>query len=292
MTACSLVVALRSDAGGAAGSAAPCALSALATLSAERAFAELLIVGRNDGSQCESAAAAAAPAGADVRWIAPPPGAGWAAACNAGARAAAHPRLAFLAEDVSPHQGWLPSLLRVFDRQPRAAAAGSRVLASADTIHHAGIAVDGQGWPRRLYAGLPAAHPAVNVTRPMQMVSGGSLLVRRDAFAAIGWFDEALIADDAMLDACLRLRAAGDEVYYCHDSVATCPPRGPDFGESLAAVVRSNRLFRTRWIGALRPDDVLYYQADGLLRVTYQHVAATVTVSSPLLTASPALAAE
>src|SRR4051812_1242608 len=251
MTACSLVVALRSDAGGAAGSAA---LAALATPTAEQAFTELVIVGRNDGSPRESSAAAAAAAGADVRWIAPPSAGCWAAACNAGAAAAAHPRLAFLAADVRPHQGWLPSLLRVFDGHPRAAAAGSRVLASADTIHHAGIAVDGQGWPRRLYAGLPAAHPAVNVTRPMQMVSGGSLLVRRDAFAAIGGLDEALVADDAMLDACLRLRAAGDEVYYCHDSVATCPPRGPDFGESLAAVVRSNRLFRTRWIGALRPD--------------------------------------
>lgn len=300
MTRCTVIVPVRTAAD---------SIQTLAAL-AGQPFDELLIVGDEDATLTRAATAAAgtttvggaSPSAARVttaapRWIDPPaPGCGFASACNAGAAAAAHPLIAFLQPGITPRSDWLSALLSLFEREPRVVAAGSKLIAPADTIDHAGIAVDGTGTPRRLYAGLPASHSAVNVTRPMQMASGGSLIVRRDQFLAAGGFDETLMAGDAQMDLCLRLNAAAaapgttghHAVYYCHDSVAGCTPLGPDADGSPAAMMQSNQSFRRRWMGKLRPDDVTYYQADGLLEVTYGPTAspATVIVKPPLLGAA------
>ncbi len=130
---------------------------------------------------------------------------GFARACNAGAAKATQPYLLFLAPDVWPRGDWVSPLLRCLADHPHAAAAGSKLLTAAGTTYHAGVAIDGEGAPRRLYAGLPADHAAVNVTRRMRMVCGASLLVRREVFDEAGGFDAAFAAEDAAFDLCLRL---------------------------------------------------------------------------------------
>jgi SAM-dependent methyltransferase len=278
---------------GAATAAAPDVVAGADRSTCPSTIAEILLVLAT--SECTTAMAAAhtaiarvAAAGdTPVRWLPPAAQRGVAAACNAGAAAATQPYVMFLAPDVQPHAGWLAALLALARHDPRAAIVGGKLLASADAVYHAGIAVDQHGWPRRIYAGLPANHPAVNTTRRMQMVSGASMLVRRDAFEKAGGFDAAFAAEDAAFDLCLRLGERGYDVHYCHDSVATCPPGGPRASESPALRMRSTRLFRTRWIHKLRPDDVTYYQADRLLQVRYDDAApAQVIVAPPLATAS------
>jgi GT2 family glycosyltransferase/SAM-dependent methyltransferase len=277
MTRCSLVVPLRLS-------------SAVTPPDPDAAIAEILFVGGTDERVALSEAVATASGTTAVRWLPAPAqsGSGFAAACNAGAAAAAHPYVIFLVPEVQPHPGWLAPLLDLVERDPRVAVAGSMLLSSPDTIYHAGIIVDQECWPRRIYAGFPAGHPAVNRTRRMQMVSGACMLVRRDAFEAMGGFDTAFAAEDAGFDLCLRLGQSGREVYYCHDSVAACPADGPHRDESPESLSRSRRLFRTRWIHKLRPDDVSYYAADRLLQVRYEEgAAACVIVSPPLATALP-----
>lgn len=307
MTRCSLVLPLHDLASDAdappdpatpTALAAPMALEMLASLAArvtrEALIAEIILAGGDayaDAFQLH--AASRQPRAADdetlVRCASLPPRASFADACNAGAAMATQPYLLFLAPRLLPREGWVAPLLACLAASPRAAAAGSLLLTTADTVHHAGIVIDQERRPRPLYAGFPASHPVVQRSRRLQMVGPASLLVRRELFDEVGGFDAAFAAEDAGFDLCLRLGERGFEIRICHASVTSCPPSGPHGDESPARLARSTRLFRTRWIHKLRPDDVSCYQEDRLLRVRYGDasdprapLSASIAVAPPL----------
>ena len=192
---------------------------------------------------------------------------GYAQACNDGAAHATYERLVFLNNDTEPLPGWLDALSDHARRHPAAAVIGAKLLYPTGTVQHAGVVIGQDGYPHNLYAGLPAEHPAVNRSRPLQAVTGACMLVRREDFDRVGGFDCGYRNSLEDVDLCLRIGATGAEVRYCHEAVLThleSASRGHDdrFEQSVA-------LYRERWRETVRRDDLTIYAEDGLLEVEY-----------------------
>ncbi len=205
--------------------------------------------------------------GEAIRTLAMPVNAGYATACNAGASVARGELLVFLNNDTEPQAGWLAALRDHAEAHPAAAVVGARLLYPNGTVQHAGVVFGQDGYPHHLYAGLPADHPAVCRSRPLQAVTGACMLVRRDSFEAAGGFDAGFHNSLEDVDLCLRIGEAGGEVRYCHEAVLThlesaSRGRRDRFEQSL-------RLYRERWRGRVRRDDLAVYAEDGLLEVEY-----------------------
>ena len=206
---------------------------------------------------------------------------GFAAACNEGAAAASGEYLVFLNNDVVPRAGWLDALVRHAGSHPQAAAVGSKLLFPDGTVQHAGVTICQDLYPRHLYAGFPADHPAVNKSRRFQAVTAASMLVRQRPFEEVGGFDTAFRNGFEDVDLCLRLGECGYEVHYSHESVcdhleAVSEGRSNNEEENL-------RLYLARWASRLWPDDLLYYAEDGLLSLGYARSYPARLTVSPLL---------
>ncbi len=195
------------------------------------------------------------------------PNRGYAAACNEGAAVARGDLLVFLNNDTEPRPGWLDSLVRHLDEHPAAAVVGAKLLYPTGVVQHAGVAIGQDGYPHNLYAGLPAEHPAVNRSRPLQAVTGACMLVRRDAFESAGGFDPGFHNSLEDVDLCLRIGEAGGEVHYCHEAVVTHLESASRGRED--RFERSVRLYRERWRDRVRRDDLALYARDGLIEVEY-----------------------
>ena len=90
---------------------------------------------------------------------------GFARSCNDGAAAAAGDYLLFLNNDTIPQPGWLKALIRYVEAHPKAAVVGSKLLYPNNTIQHAGVVICQDRYPRHIYTGFPADHPAASKSR-------------------------------------------------------------------------------------------------------------------------------
>jgi GT2 family glycosyltransferase len=210
-----------------------------------------------------------------------PSNGGFAAACNEGARASRGRFLVFLNNDTEPTPGWLDELVD-YALHRRAAVVGAKLLYPDMTVQHAGLVFDREGNPRHVYSGFPSEHPAVNRSGPVQAVTGAAMLVRRDTFDALGGFDPSYRNGHEDVDFCLRVREAGGEVYYAHRSVLLhleSATRGRRTKEAAA----NGQRFRRQWSEGVRPDDLERYQADGLVRLEYDHDGYLAVTVDPLL---------
>jgi GT2 family glycosyltransferase/glycosyltransferase involved in cell wall biosynthesis len=194
---------------------------------------------------------------------------GFATACNDGAAVASGEYVVFLNNDTIPQTGWLDALVSYADSHTSAAAVGSKLLFPNDTIQHAGMVVCQDLYPRHIYTGFPADHPAVNRSRRFKAVTGACILIRRILFEQVGGFDTTFVNSFEDVDLCLRLGELGYEIHYCHESVLY----------HLEAVSREGRtkeeqhnaqLYHSRWARRVQSDDLKYYVEDGLLVVDYQ----------------------
>ena len=193
---------------------------------------------------------------------------GFATTCNDGARAASGKHLIFLNNDTIPQAGWLKALVDYAEAHPQAAVIGSKLLYPSHTIQHAGVVICQDGYPRHLYTGFPSDHSAVSQSRRFQIVTAASMLVRRPIFESNGGFDTAFRNGFEDVDLCLRLGEQGREVHYCAESVvihfeSVSPGRFRHDQPNVA-------LYRQRWLNRVRPDDLQYYVADGLLSLSYE----------------------
>ena len=134
-------------------------------------------------------------------------------------------------------------------------------------MQHAGVVIGQDGYPHNLYAGLPVDHPAVNRSRRLQAVTGACMLVRREAFEAVGGFDLGFLNSLEDVDLCLRIGEVGGEIHYCHEVEVThleSASRGRQ-----DRFERSVGLYRERWRERVRRDDLTVYAEDGLIEVEY-----------------------
>jgi GT2 family glycosyltransferase len=240
-------------------------LDALLAGPRERTGFEVLLVDDSPAGLSANLLAVYAPC---IRVVRSAPQQGFAAAANAGAANAAGQYLVFVRNTTVPQPGWLDALVRYAEDHPSLAAAGSKLLAPNKTVQHAGIVFDHDRQPRFLYTGFPGDHPAVSKSRCFQAVAGAGLLVRRTPFTEAGGFDSTFVSGYEDLDLCLRLGNRGHEVHYCHRSVLQYLEVAGKPGRSLE-VERDASLFHSRWAHSVRPDDLQYFLADGLLKIDH-----------------------
>jgi GT2 family glycosyltransferase len=182
-----------------------------------------------DNASADGSAAAVDGFAPRVRLVRNAENVGFGRGVNQGAAATAAPLLLFVNPDCRLQEGAFEALARELAERPRCAIAGPRVLdpdgalqgsARGDPDMLTGV-FGRRSALRRLMPWLSVskrnvADEAVTATASVTVdwVSGACMLVRREAFAAVGGFDERyfLYWEDA--DLCRRLRAHGHEIRY------------------------------------------------------------------------------
>ena len=137
----------------------------------------------------------------------------FSALCNLGAKAAHGDILCFLNNDMEiTHPAWLQELVGLAVQQEIGAVAP--LLRYPDgRIQHLGIRVD-PPWPRLIGDGWrePVSRQdaaRLHAVHDVSAVNGGCLVTRRDVFAAVAGFDEALPVAYNDVDFCFSVRKAG-----------------------------------------------------------------------------------
>ena len=141
----------------------------------------------------------------------------WSRFNNIGARHARGDYLLFLNDDIEILQdGWLDGLLEHAQR-PEVGAVGPQLLYPGGTVQHAGMFLAGSVG-RHAFRFSPPDEPGpfglARTLRNVISVTGACMLMHREAFDAIGGFDEEHSVINNDLDFCLRLRESGRTVLY------------------------------------------------------------------------------
>ena len=141
---------------------------------------------------------------------------GFLKSCNRAARLAKGDYLFFLNNDTLVCEGWLDSLLSIFDRFPDAGLAGAKLLYPDGVLQEAGGIIwnDGSAWNFGRSDDPDKAE--YNYVRETDYVSGCAILIPRALWEQLAGFDEIFTpayCEDS--DLAFRIRAAGKKVYYC-----------------------------------------------------------------------------
>jgi GT2 family glycosyltransferase len=158
-----------------------------------------------------------------VRLIAGAANRGFGGGANLGWQAGQGDLLAVLNPDVRPRPAWLAALARGLadHAAERGAIAGGKLLYADGTVQHAGgtfgfpfATTDHRG------RGTPDSG-TLDGDAPVPFVTGGALVITRDAAESLGYFDPGFFMYFEDVDLCWRARAAGYTVWYIPAAVAT-----------------------------------------------------------------------
>jgi GT2 family glycosyltransferase/glycosyltransferase involved in cell wall biosynthesis/SAM-dependent methyltransferase len=143
------------------------------------------------------------------------PGIGYLHSVNRGAAAARGRYVVLMNNDIEVRSGWLRALIRCAESAPDVGAVAAKLIYPGGTIQEAGgiIFRDGSGWNFG-NGGDPSFHE-FNYVREIDYGSAACLLVRADAWAELGGYDERfapMYYED--VDLCFALRAEGLRVMY------------------------------------------------------------------------------
>lgn len=224
---------------------------------------EVVVVNNSDDDGSEIAALCAAH---DARFVQSARNLGYGPGCNRGAAEAQGDFLLFLNPDVTVPADALARLAALGAMHPDVVAFGPLQRAGDGSIKGKRRAV---GDSRAAWGPTLRAQGAGDELVATGFISGGALMVRRDAFDRVGGFDDRIFLFHEDDDICLRLRAVGRLAYAAgvvvgHDWGSSSPRsdamvrfRAWHLGHSKVYVMRKHFGLR----GVLRP--VL----DGLLKL-------------------------
>ncbi len=186
----------------------------------------------------------------------------WSRINNVGARASKSPLLLFMNDDIEIQQAdWMEKLAEQVLRQD-VGASGPTLLYPDGTYQHTGIQVDTDyiGWDfnKDLIAGNAGYMSRAQSIQNVSAVTGACLCTRREAFEAVGGFDESLPLAFNDIDYGLALQAKGLRVVYTpyaclthHESLT----RGLDIsGEKRDRLESEIRQMQEKWKHRLERD--------------------------------------
>jgi N-acetylglucosaminyl-diphospho-decaprenol L-rhamnosyltransferase len=197
---------------------------------------------------------------------------GFAAAANRGMLATRSEFVFLLNPDAEVRAGTFEGLLKVARDRPRAAAIGVLTLKPDGSVYPSARRQPSTGgglahtvlapfWPQnpwsRQYrmAGWDRRSP-----RPVDWVSGSSVLLRREALDRVGVFDEGFWLYVEDLDLCTRLRQAGWEVWFSPELEVVHIQGTVTAGKRWATLQHSKSMYRyvvkyrtPGWRATLRP---------------------------------------
>ncbi|WP_052389656.1 glycosyltransferase [Belnapia moabensis] len=141
----------------------------------------------------------------------------YSAACNAGARAATGELLLFLNNDIAvTRPDWLAELVRHALR-PGVGVVGTMLVYPDNRLQHAGVTI-GMHLCGLLFRLAPETEwgpiGSPSVPRTVSAIMGACQMVRREAFAQAGGFDESFVMANSDVALCLAARALGWRTAY------------------------------------------------------------------------------
>jgi len=154
---------------------------------------------------------------------------GFGPANNRAATLSSAEYLLLLNSDTVVHPGALRALLTFAATHPDTGAVGARLLNADGSLQKSCWRFPTPGLELAECLGLlrflrrPSNYRSRDYSHPMRVdfAIGACLLIRRVAFQQVGGFDEAFFLYAEETDLCRRLRDAGWQIYYTHDSVIT-----------------------------------------------------------------------
>lgn len=140
---------------------------------------------------------------------------GFAGGCNHGVAASKGRHVVLLNDDAVVEPGFLDALVAAVERRPRIAVVGALVLFPDRSVQDAGGVIGEDGMPAVVGRGSDERAAIATEPRQVDYVSGCAVLVRREAWDAVGGMDERFYpAYFEDVDLCLRLRSAGWETWF------------------------------------------------------------------------------
>ena len=142
----------------------------------------------------------------------------WSALNNWAAKQARGDLLLFMNNDMEvENSDWLEALVEHAVR-PGVGAVGAKLIYPTRTLQHAGVVLGLGGVAGHAFKNLPEADPGYcylpHVIRNVSAVTGACMLVAREAYDAVGGFDESLRVAFNDIDFCLKLRQRGYRVVW------------------------------------------------------------------------------
>ncbi|MGI8827979.1 MAG: glycosyltransferase [Chloroflexota bacterium] len=174
---------------------------------------------------------------------------GFGEACNRGASLSRGQHICFLNSDALPNSGFLGEMLRVFARFPEVGAVGGKLVLPSGSVQEAGSIVWEDGSCLGYGRGEDPLAPEFAYVREVDFCSGACLLVRADAFRAVGGFDPryspAYYED---VDLCMALREKGYRTLYTPWVVARhLEHASSDRDTARALQLRNQSRFAEKW---------------------------------------------
>jgi GT2 family glycosyltransferase len=173
--------------------------------------------------------------------------------CNRAAQEATGEHIVFLNNDAVVQEGWLDALLATVGDDPRTALVGCRLLDPEGRLQEAGVIMEQDAYGTPYGRGDDPERPEYRFVREVDCVGGACLLVRRDAFEAVGRFDETFApAFFEEYDLCFALRAAGWRVrYQPYSLVVHAGSASYTTAERDRRTQRNRDRFRVKWAADL-----------------------------------------
>jgi GT2 family glycosyltransferase len=189
----------------------------------------------------------------DVTFVRSPVNLGMAGSGNRARREASGRFLVTLHDDAAIEPGWAEALLQAAHDHPRAGAIGSKVQFPDGRLQSAGALLWRSGMTTPPWAGPAPDASAVMVPRPVDYCGTCALLIRAEAFDAVGGFDERIYPGYYVdVDLGLALRSQG---YYvlCEPRSVIRHHRGSSSGSALkrVAVARNREHLLRKWATAI-----------------------------------------